>query len=127
MIFTVPNKCIIELLEPRQLLSVGAFVNDQDIGAPALPGSASYAGGTYSVNGGGADIGGLSDQFHFTSNPLSGDGSIVADVTTLSNTDASAKAGVMMRSGTSASAAFAGIFVTPSNGIAFAVRTSDGG
>src|SRR5690349_4207288 len=87
----------IERLEPRQLLSVGAFANDQEIGAPAPQGSASYSKGTYTITGGGADIGGLSDQFHFTSNPLSGDGSIVADVTTLSNTDASAKAGVMMR------------------------------
>ena len=52
----------IERLERRRLLSVGAFGNDQDIGAPAMSGSASYAGGTYSIAGGGADIGGAGAQ-----------------------------------------------------------------
>src|SRR5205823_4384053 len=54
------------------------------------------------------------------------DGTIVAKVTSLTNTDAAAKAGVMFRNGTSATAAFAGIFVTPTSGISFISRASDG-
>jgi hypothetical protein len=134
--FTQPNKpfrirsarrATIEMLELRRLLSVGSFANDQDIGSPTPAGAASYSNGTYTISGGGSDIGGTSDQFHFTSNPLTGDGNAIANVTTLSNTDANAKAGVMIRNGAGASAAFAGIFVTPSSGISFVVRTTDGG
>ncbi|HEY7090807.1 MAG TPA: glucoamylase family protein [Tepidisphaeraceae bacterium] len=93
-----------------------------------MSGSAAYAGGVYAVGGAGSDIGGTADQFHFTYNSWSGgDGTIIAKVASLTNTDASAKAGVMFRSGTAADAAFAGIFVTPSTGITFVSRTSDGG
>ena len=119
----------IESLESRRLLSIGSFTSDQDIGSSTPAGSATYdsPSGTYTVVGGGADIGGISDQFNFASRALPGDGSIVADVTSLANTDPSAKAGVMFRNGTSATAAFAGIFVTPANGITFVTRTADGG
>ena len=63
--FLIPEyEPMIERLEHRQLLSVGAFANDQDVGAPALPGSASYSNGTYTndffIGGvGSAESGGL--------------------------------------------------------------------
>src|SRR5689334_4607762 len=89
---------LFETLEGRQLLSaVGVFPEDQDIGSPALAGSAAYSAGTYTLNGGGTDIGGNSDQFHFTDGAFAGDGSIVARVTSLTNTDPAAKAGIMFR------------------------------
>jgi hypothetical protein len=116
------------MLEPRQLLAgAGIFANDQDIGAPAQPGSIAYTNGTYTVVGGGADIGGNSDQFNFAYNSFAGDGSVVADVTAIANTDGSAKAGVMFRNSTSPTAAFAGVFITPTSGIVMLVRSSDGG
>ena len=116
------------MLEARQLLAaVGIFSSDLDIGSPALAGSANYSSGTYTVNGGGADIGGNSDQLNFANGAFVGDGSIVARVNSLTNTDTAAKAGIMFRHDTSATSAFAGIFLTPSSGITFVIRTADGG
>src|SRR5439155_11209994 len=36
---------------------------DSDVGSPATPGSASYSNGAFTVNGGGSDIWGSTDQF----------------------------------------------------------------
>src|SRR3954447_14617094 len=54
--------------------------SDGDIGAPALGGSANFdmPSDTWTLAGSGADIYGTSDQFHFTSRPMSGDGSAIA-------------------------------------------------
>lgn len=127
-----PGRCrnggLIEPLENRLLLAgVGAFFDGFDIGSPSQAGFATYSNGTYTVNGGGADIGGSSDQFHFINNPLVGDTTIIADVTSILNTNTAAKAGIMIRNGPGASAAYAGIFVTPSSGIIYSSRAADGG
>ena len=83
------------------------------------PGSASYASGVFTVNGGGADIWGSSDQFNYVSQPLTGDGTIVARVTSQSDTDPWAKAGVMIKQSTTGGSSYALLGVTPGNGIAF--------
>ena len=92
---------------------------DSDVGSPAVPGSASYSNGVFTVNGGGADIWGTSDQFNYVSQPLTGDGSIVARVTAQSDTDAWAKAGVMIKQSTAGGSSYALLAVTPGNGVAF--------
>src|SRR5206468_4627574 len=66
---------------------------DGDVGSVGVGGSATYADGTYTVNGAGADIYGSSDAFNFAYRTWSGDGTIIARVTSLQNTDANAKAG----------------------------------
>ena len=71
----------------------------RDIGSPSLAGDATYASGTFTLKGTGADIGGTSDQFRFVYQPLAGDGQIVARVTSLTNTNTLAKAGVMIPGG----------------------------
>jgi hypothetical protein len=68
----------------------------QDIGAPALAGSASESAGTFTISAGGVDIWDASDQFHYVWQPLTGDASIIARVDGLTNTDGWAKAGVMI-------------------------------
>jgi hypothetical protein len=73
----------------------------EDIGSPALAGSASYTNGLWTVAGGGADIWGASDQFNFCSNSLTGDGMIIARVLSQSGTDAFAQTGVMIRNAVS--------------------------
>jgi uncharacterized repeat protein (TIGR01451 family) len=75
---------------------------DSDVGSPALAGSAGYTGGVFSVTGAGADIWGTSDQFNYVYQPLSGDGNatIVARLTSMSNTSSNAKAGVMIKQST---------------------------
>ena len=92
---------------------------DADVGSPAVAGSASYANGVFTVNGGGADIWGGTDQFNYVSQPLTGDGSIVARVTSQGDTDPWAKSGVMIKQSTATGTNYALLAVTPGNGIAF--------
>ncbi|HKI34800.1 MAG TPA: discoidin domain-containing protein [Gemmataceae bacterium] len=100
--------------------------SDSNIGSPGKAGSASDSGGTWTVSGGGADIWNSSDQFNFAHESLSGDGSVVAKVTSLTNTNAWAKASVMLRNGTAANAVFVDMVVTPGEGVAFQWRASAG-
>ena len=65
-------------------------------GIPASVGSFT-AGPPIKMTAAGADIWGTADQFHFAYKQLSGNGSITAKVVSVSNTDAWAKAGVMIR------------------------------
>jgi len=106
----------------------GLFGSDLDIGSPSPAGSGSYnsSTATYSVAGGGADIWGTSDQFNYYSTALSTDGSIVAQVTGVSNPNSWAQAGVMIRNDTTASAAFGEVSLTPTNGVTFRYRATAG-
>lgn len=98
-----------------------------DIGSVGIPGGASENAGTYTVSGSGADIFGTADAFQFVSQTLTGDGEIRARVTSQSNTNAWAKAGVMIRNGTAADAANVLMSLTPGNGFAYLARTTAGG
>lgn len=100
--------------------------DNADVGSPALNGSASVSGGTWTVNGSGAWIGNTSDQFHFAYQKMSGDSSIQAKVDTISNTDPWAKAGVMYRENFKANARFVSVSRTPSNGVTMQWRLSPG-
>jgi hypothetical protein len=99
---------------------------DQDIGSPGVAGSASFNGTTWTVNGGGADIAGTSDQFNFASESFTGDAIAVAKITSETNTNSSTKAGVMFRDGTAANAMFADVVVKPTGNIQFQWRPSTG-
>jgi regulation of enolase protein 1 (concanavalin A-like superfamily) len=100
----------------------------QDIGAPSLSGSASEAGGVWTISGSGSDIWGGADEFHFVHQQMTGDGVITARLTTISNTNAWTKAGVMMRADLAADSPHAFVLGTPgSNGFAFQRRASRAG
>ena len=101
--------------------------NGQDIGSPALAGSDAQNNGIWTIAGSGTDIGGTADQFHFVSQPLIADGGIRAQVLSQTNTNSAARAGVMLRQSTTASALFYGVFVTPGKGIVVLARTKQGG
>jgi uncharacterized protein YjdB len=88
-----------------------------DIGAVAATGSAGYSSGTFTVAGSGYDIASNNDEFRFVYRALSGDGEIKARVASLTNTNALAKAGVMIREGLSASSKYGFCAVTPSSGL----------
>ena len=75
---------------------------DTDVGSPTPSGSASYGNGVYTVNGSGTDIWGTNDQFNYVYQPLAGNGTIVARVTSQTNTSSNAKAGVMIKQSTTA-------------------------
>ena len=98
-----------------------------DIGAVARPGDARMVGGTVTVSGGGADIWDSADAFQFVYQPLHGDGQIIARVGSVQETDAWAKAGVMIRENVAPNARHAFMLLTPTAGSAFQRRTAAGG
>jgi hypothetical protein len=87
--------------------------------------------GTFTMTASGADIwnvnGVEADEFHFAYKMLTGAGSIVAKVVSVSNTNGWAKAGVMIRESLNPDSAHAFACVTPSNGVASQGRPSTGG
>jgi regulation of enolase protein 1 (concanavalin A-like superfamily) len=95
-------------------------------GIPASVGSFRAAGPIYMMSAGGADIWGTADQFHFAYKQLSSVESITAKVVSVSNTDAWAKAGVMIRETLDAGSKHAMVVVTPSSGVSFQVRSTIG-
>ncbi len=101
--------------------------SSQDVGNPALAGQATYASGTFSVSGAGVDIWSSSDQFRFVYQTLTGDGEIVARVASLQNTDAWAKAAVMIREDLAGNSPNAVAQVTAGNGMTFQSRVTRGG
>jgi hypothetical protein len=89
--------------------------------------------GTYTMTGSGADIWNLTgigtgyhDEFHFAYKTLTGAGSIVARVESVENTNAWAKAGVMIRETLNADSTHAMIVVTPAQGVSFQRRNVTG-
>ncbi len=74
--------------------------------------------GTFTMTASGADIWGTADQFHFAYKMLTGAGSIVARVDSVQNTNAWAKAGVMIRETLDPGSKHAFACVTPANGVA---------
>ena len=101
--------------------------SDSDVGSTGAAGSATYSGGTFTVQGAGADVWGTADAFNYAYLPLSGDGSVIARVATVSSQANWVKAGVMIRGSLSPSSAQAFMLVSYSKGVAFQRRTTDGG
>ena len=99
----------------------------QDVGSPALAGSATATSGTFSVTGAGVDIWDSSDEFRFVYQPLDGDGEIVARVDSLLNTNDWAKAGVMIREDLTGGAPNAMAYVSAGVGMIFQRRISRDG
>ena len=69
--------------------------------------------GGYDVTAGGADIGGASDQFFFSSLPQSGDFDLQVRLEGLESADPWAKAGLIARQSTQADSAFVAVLATP--------------
>jgi regulation of enolase protein 1 (concanavalin A-like superfamily) len=100
-----------------------------DIGSPTSAGSTTYDSnsGTFSIDAGGADIWGTSDQFRFVYQQVSGDVDVVARVDSLTQADVWSKAGVMIRSSLAANAAQGSALVSAGMGTEFERRTQTGG
>jgi hypothetical protein len=78
------------------------------------------------MNGSGTDIWGTADQGHFVYKSLTGNGAIIAKVESLDNTNAWAKAGVMIRESLDPGAAWAYILSSTGNGVHYQARLSTG-
>ena len=97
----------------------------QDVGSVGLTGSASYGTGAFTINGAGHGVFYYTtDGMHFVYQGLSGDGTIVARVTNVSNVNA--QAGVMIRETLDAGAK--SMFVGDYGGLIYAAyRTTTNG
>jgi DDE superfamily endonuclease len=101
----------------------------QDVGSPApSPAGTQTAldNGAWATYGSGTDIAGTSDQFHFISQTLPGDGTLSTHVEYQVNTNSLAKAGVMMRASSAATAPYYDVVATPSGTVYVQYRTSAG-
>jgi hypothetical protein len=97
-----------------------------DIGTGMLAGSVSHNAGTFTQAGSGA-LGGTTDRLHFTYQTLTGDGEIIARVSSLQNTGSSSRVGVMIRDtlATNSKQVFMGM--TGSGSYRWVRRSSTGG
>lgn len=97
-----------------------------DIGGVGQPGDAIFARNAFAVSGSGNDVWDNADGFQFVSQPLHGDGSIVARVVSISDGDAWEKCGVMIREKPSPDSRHAFMAITRDQGAAFQRRTNPG-
>jgi hypothetical protein len=78
--------------------------------------------GTYTMTGSGTDIWDQADEYHYAYKTLTGVGSIVARIESISNTNSWAKAGVMIRETLDPGSIHAMMVVTPAQGVSFQRR-----
>src|SRR5262249_39927130 len=124
--FRANNLPVYQMSQQEGLLGPRPW-SSQEVGSVGIGGSSSnFSEADLAGIGSGADIGGTSDAFRVASTVLSGDGEVVAQVLSLTNTNPSAKAGVMIRESLAANSTHAMMVFTPS-GLSFQRRTSTGG
>jgi hypothetical protein len=95
---------------------------DQDIGAVNPAGSTSVSAGLFTVRGSGSDIWGTADAFHYVFQPLAKDGELIVRVTSVQNTSANAKAGIMLRASLTPGSPHVILDLKPNAGIEFMTR-----
>ncbi len=100
---------------------------NQDIGTVGLTGSSSYSGSTFTVAGAGANIWGTADAFQYASQPVSGDGTIIARVASQSGGATTAKACVMVRESTAAGSAHVSMELLKNGTLELDYRAATGG
>jgi hypothetical protein len=97
-----------------------------DIGTGMLAGSASHSAGTFTQAGSGV-IAGTSDKLRYTYQTISGDGEIIARISSLENTGTSARVGVMIRESLAANSKQIFMGLNGSGGYRWMRRSSTGG
>jgi regulation of enolase protein 1 (concanavalin A-like superfamily) len=96
----------------------------RDIGPVGVAGSNSSSGNTITLNASGADIWGSFDAFRFVYKPMQGDCTVEAQVSSITQTNAWAKAGVMIRESLDQGARNAFAYVTPDTLVASQIRAA---
>jgi hypothetical protein len=98
--------------------------SDANVGGPSPAGGSVESGATVTVTGGGADIWGASDQFHYRYRTLQGDGQVTVRMAgfSTSNPNGWAKAGLMIRESLDPGSRNAFIAQSAANGVNFQWR-----
>jgi regulation of enolase protein 1 (concanavalin A-like superfamily) len=99
----------------------------RDIGSSAPQGSTRVSGATWTIAGGGDNVWGTADEFHFSYRTISGDVDISARVGSFDAANEWSKAGIMIRDALTANARNAFALVSPGVGTALQQRTTTGG
>jgi hypothetical protein len=97
-----------------------------DIGSVGLSGSNSASNGVYTLTGAGADIYDTSDAFRFDETSLTGNGTIIARVDSITDANAWAKAGLMIRSSLASNASEVSMLISPNQASSYETRSSTG-
>ncbi len=108
-----PKVSAIEILNATEECALPAPWLNGDIGNVAKEGAICYENGEFNLSAGGTDIWGNSDEFHFVYQSLTGDGEIIAQITSLEQANVWTKAAVMMRNDLEANSALAMMSVSP--------------
>ena len=111
----------------KQTWNLPAPWSAQDIGSPAIRGSATFSEEVFTVTAGGSDIGGAADQFTYIYQQVSGDVDVIARVDSVSAANASSRSGVMIRSSLTSGSAHASAFVKAGGGVVYQSRAAAGG
>lgn len=100
---------------------------NRDVGGVTYAGSVSYNNGTFQLGASGHDIWDTTDGFHFVYQTLAADGEIVARVNAVQNTNAWAKAGVMIRQSLTHDSRNTAVLMTAASGTMAQNRAAIGG
>jgi hypothetical protein len=122
---TVTNSTTLALTVTVNSTLPSGWLN-QDIGSVGVAGSASYAGAVFTVRGSGQQIWNTADGMHYAYQLLTGDGTIVARVGSLTGGGSTQSAGVMIRETLNANSKHAYAAFSQSQ-IYFTNRTTTGG
>jgi alpha-galactosidase len=114
------SSCSVQIL-PSNIPSPWEFDDIKDNKASAV-----YDDGVFSIEGAGADIWSLSDQFAFVHRKAEKDNYISARIISQTNTDPWAKTGLMFRESKAPNSAFVMLSITPGNGISLQWRETTG-
>ncbi len=112
-------------LVPDSNITVTGVWNSADLGTVSPTGSAAV-GNVVTLRSSGADIWGTADGGHFLSQPMTGDGEMIARVLSVEATHPWAKSGVMMRQDAAADSAHCFMLLSASNGVSFSKRLTSG-
>jgi hypothetical protein len=110
---------------PKTTATVYSPWSEKDIGSAT--GSATPTKNIFMVSGSGADIYGTADAFHFVYRTLNGNGQLIMAPQTITNTNAWAKAGLMIRENLNANSKNMLVAITPGNGVTSQYRNATGG
>jgi hypothetical protein len=105
---------------PTPWLSVG-------VGAVNPAGSAGFTSGVFTIQGSGSDVWGTQDAFQYVYQSLPADGEMVVRVTSVQNTNANAKAGIMLRASLASDSPHVILDLKPSSEIEFMTRATPSG